>query len=82
MQVVTFAPELMAALAAYSAPTATEASYGGYGGSPISVSLSITVEGNATEQTVEALSEYGDEFVDRVRVALAEIEYDNTRRGY
>lgn len=82
VQMVTFSPELMAALAAYSAPTATEASYGGYGGSPISVSLSITVEGNATEQTVEALSEYGDEFVDRVRVALAEIEYDNVRRGY
>ena len=82
VQVVTFAPELMAALSAYSTPEAAEARYAGYGGSPISVSLSITVEGNATEQTVEALSEYGDEFVDRVRVALAEIEYDNSRRGY
>lgn len=82
VQVVTFAPELMAALSAYSTPEAAEARYAGYGGSPISVSLSITVEGNATEQTVEALSEYGDEFVDRVRVALAEIEYDNARRGY
>ena len=82
VQVVTFAPELMAALSAYSTPEVSEARYAGYGGSPISVSLSITVEGNATEQTVEALSEYGDEFVDRVRVALAEIEYDNSRRGY
>ena len=82
VQVVTFAPELMAALSAYSTPEAAEARYAGSGGAPISVSLSITVEGNATEQTVEALSEYGDEFVDRVRVALAEIEYDNTRRGY
>lgn len=82
VQVVTFAPELMAALSAYSTPEAAEARYAGSGGAPISVSLSITVEGNATEQTVEALSEYGEEFVDRVRVALAEIEYDNTRRGY
>lgn len=82
VQVVTFAPELMAALSAYSTPEAAEARYSGYSGSPISVELNITVEGNATEQTVEALSEYGDEFVDRVRVALAEIEYDNTRRGY
>lgn len=82
VQVVTFAPELMAALSAYSTPEAVEARYAGSGGAPISISLSITVEGNATEQTVEALSEYGDEFVDRVRVALAEIEYDNTRRGY
>lgn len=82
VQVVTFAPELMAALSASSIPEATEARYNGSGGSPISVSLSITVEGNATEQTVEALNEYGDEFVDRVRIALAEIEYDNSRRGY
>lgn len=82
VQVVTFAPELMAALSAYSTPEAAEARYSGYSGSPISVELNITVEGNATEQTVEALYEYGDEFVDRVRVALAEIEYDNTRRGY
>ncbi len=82
VQVVTFAPELMAALAASNISEATEARYNGSGGSPISVSLSITVEGNATEQTVEALYEYGDEFVDRVRVALAEIEYDNVRRGY
>lgn len=61
---------------------ATEARYSGTGGSTTEVNVNINVEGNATEQTVEALNEYGDEFVDRVRVALAEIEYDNLRRRY
>lgn len=83
IQAITFDPAIFSAWAAgVSAREPYEARMAIGGGYQPSINLSITVEGDASEKTVDALRDYGDEFVDRVRGALAEIEYDNTRRGY
>ena len=86
IQLISFAPQLLAAMSAYGhagAAFATGAeSYGGYGNAPISLQITFQIEGNATPETVDALRGYGDEFTDRVLDILEEAGIDTTRRAY
>lgn len=68
--------------AAITATDVTEARYPDGGSSPIAVEVNIQVEGNATDQTVEALYAYGEEFTERVRSVIAEVQDDDARRRY
>lgn len=51
-------------------------------GAPISVSVSIQVNGDADSKTVETLNAYGEEFAQRVRTVIAEIQEEDDRRRY
>ncbi len=72
--------------AAITATDVTEARYetrySDGGSSPISVEVNIHVEGNASDQTVESLYAYGEEFSERVRSVIAEVQDDDARRRY
>ena len=68
--------------AAITATDVTEARYPDGGSSPITVEVNIQVEGNASDQTVEDLYAYGEEFTERVRSVLAEVQDDDARRRY
>ena len=54
----------------------------GFGGAPVSVSVTFQIEGNANGDTVEGLREYGDEFAERVLEVLSEAGVDADRRAY
>lgn len=58
----------------------TAAVLGGTG--PVNVNLNINVAGSATPETVAMLQNYGDEFTERVRIAIMEINEDLARRRY
>lgn len=82
MQMVSFAPQLLQALASYGSD-AVYADMGGSGGAPAAViNVSFQIEGNASPETVEQLRAYGDEFAERVREIIEEVNADNGRRLY
>lgn len=82
MQMVSFAPQLLQALASYGSD-AVYADMGGSGGAPVAViNVSFQIEGNTSPETVEQLRAYGDEFAERVREIIEEVNADNGRRVY
>ena len=94
LQLTAFAPELIAVLQAYSADSNLVAAhhsviqasssveaYSPDSGSP-SVTINLTIEGNASDGTVEALRQASTEIVEMVMGALDEREYDAKRRVY
>lgn len=82
MQMVSFAPQLLQALASYGSD-AVYADMGGSGGAPAAViNVSFQIEGNTSPETVEQLRAYGDEFAERVREIIEEVNADNGRRVY
>lgn len=82
MQMVSFAPQLLQALASYGSD-AVYADMGSTGGAPAAViNVSFQIEGNASPETVEQLRAYGDEFAERVREIIEEVNADNGRRVY
>lgn len=80
VQLMTFAPQLIAALGArqYQAAEAVSS----YHAAPVSVQVSFQISGDATPEVVEALDLYGNEFAERVRDIVAETNDDSERRGY
>lgn len=82
MQMVSFAPQLLQALASYGSD-AVYADMGSTGGAPAAViNVSFQIEGNTSPETVEQLRVYGDEFAERVREIIEEVNADNGRRVY
>lgn len=77
MQIMAFAPALMAALAA--APVDAVRSGGG---GDVSLSVTFQIDGPVTSEGVEQLREYGDEFESRVLEVLEEAGIDTDRRRY
>lgn len=56
------------------------ASGGSYGGN--TVQLNITVHGNASEDTVQQLRDYGDDLTDKIITILTDLSMDSARRRY
>jgi len=46
------------------------------------VNVNISVEGDANAETVDALRRYGDDFAERVREVIEDIEEDRKRGEY
>jgi chromosome segregation ATPase len=92
MQIAMIEPRLLAAYqmrdtyaaAERSAMPAQAASYTERRESdaPPSINVAIQIEGNATSETVEALRDYSNDFAERVRAVLEEIDEDRRRRAY
>lgn len=80
IQLMTFAPQLIAALSGYRG-SATEA-VSSYHAAPVSIQVSFQIAGDATPDVVDALDRYGDEFAERVLAVVEEAGIDATRRGY
>lgn len=80
IQLMTFAPQLIAALSGYKG-AATEA-VSSYHAAPVSIQVSFQITGDATADVVDALDRYGDEFAERVLAVVEEAGIDATRRGY
>ncbi len=80
IQLMTFAPQLIAALSGYRG-SATEA-VSSYHATPVSIQVSFQIAGDATPDVVDALDRYGDEFAERVLAVVEEAGIDATRRGY
>lgn len=78
MQIVAIMPQLLQALSG----NLISADSSGFGGPPVSVSVTFQIEGNANGDTVEGLREYGDEFAERVLEVLSEAGVDADRRAY
>gem|GEM_PF-5901156 len=49
---------------------------------PVLVNVNISVEGDANAETVDALRRYGDDFAERVREVIEDIEEDRKRGEY
>ncbi len=86
IQVVGMMPQLVAALEAAGAGntrTAIEtADSGSNVFSPVSVQVTIQVEGDASKDTVDALNAYGDDFAERVLEVMEQAGIDEARRRY
>lgn len=83
VQMVTMAPQLFGAMAAVRTPTvaATERNGNNLQGGH-SVQINITVEGNASEQTVDALRNCEQEIVGKVLSAIDDRNEDSRRMAY
>lgn len=86
-QIVALAPQLMAALGAYSSVSAasseTEGAISATPGSyPASIQVTFQIEGNATPEVLSELQRYGDDFADKVRQVMEDAGVEATRRGY
>lgn len=79
-EMVAFAPALIQALAAHGS-NAVYADMGG-GGVSSPVSVVFQIEGNVSSETVDQLRAYGDEFVERVREVIEDVQAENGRRVY
>lgn len=83
VQIVTMAPQVFDAMAAVRTPTVV--SSGKNGNSPQgghSVQINITVEGNASEQTVDALKNCEQEIVSKVLSAIEDRNEDRRRLAF
>ena len=85
-QIVGLLPQFVEVLRAYEATSAVmpaEAA-GATGGvyAPVSVQVTFQIEGNASSETVDALSMYGDEFAERVLDVIETANADAARGGY
>lgn len=80
-QMVTFSPMLMRALS--ERDEAVYADMGGSGGaSAAPVSITFQIDGNVPENVVEQLRAYGDEFAERVREVMEDVNAEHERRVY
>lgn len=81
MQIVALAPQLIAAM---SAQGAVSAEHGGsaYGLQPVQVAVNFNFDGGASPETAAELRSYGDEFAERVREVIEDMEDDDDRRRY
>lgn len=80
-EMITFAPALIQALAAHGS-NAVYADMGGSGGVSSPVSVVFQIEGNVSSETVDQLRAYGDEFAERVREVIEDVQAENGRRVY
>lgn len=85
-QIVGLLPQFVEVLRAYEATSAvmpTEAT-GASGGvyAPVSVQVTFQIDGNASGETVDALSAYGDDFAERVLDVIETANADAARGGY
>lgn len=81
LQLLTFAPQLIAAMNSYRSANVAEA-YSGERSTSTSVQITFQITGDATPEVVEALDLYGDEFAERVISIMEEAGADATRRSY
>lgn len=86
-QIVALAPQLMAALGAYSNVTAASSETAGAisatpGTSPASIQVVFQIDGNATPEVLSELQRYGDDFADKVRQVMEDAGIEAARRGY
>lgn len=84
IQAITFAPQLLEALHAIQGDGALSASFPAQSGElpPIVIENTFHVEGNATPETMAALSAYGDSLKEVVKEAIEEISEDVARSAY
>jgi len=87
IEVAAFMPQAMEAMAARTSPVISALQSDGQMSNAgaaeyISIPVSITVEGNATSETVEQLRGYGEEFAARVLDVIAEAEADRRSSAY
>lgn len=80
IQLMTFAPQLIAALSSYRG-SATEA-VSSYHAAPVSIQVSFQISGDATPEVVETLDLYGTEFAERVCEIVQEAKMDTERTAY
>lgn len=80
MQMVSFAPQLLQALSSYGNGAAYAEA--GVSAPAAVINVAFQIEGNATPETVEQLRAYGDEFAERVREIIEEVNADDGRRVY
>lgn len=86
-QIVALAPQLIAALGAYSNVTAASSETAGAisatpGASPASIQVVFQIDGNATPEVLSELQRYGDDFADKVRQVMEDAGIEAARRGY
>ena len=84
IQAITFAPQLLETLHAIQGDGALSASFPAQSGElpPIVIENTFHVEGNATPETIAALSAYGDSLKEVVKEAIEEISEDIARSAY
>lgn len=84
IQAITFAPQLLEALHAIQGDGALSASFPAQSGElpPIVIENTFHVEGNATPETMAALSAYGGSLKEVVKEAIEEISEDVARSAY
>lgn len=82
MQVVAFAPELMAALSMRSAKAESVEARTSPTFSETPLQINFNIEGNATSETVAQLREYGDELRDFILETIQQNNTDTVRRAY
>lgn len=84
MQMIAFAPQMMAAMSAYSGIAAArqENALPIGGGAFGSIQVVFQIQGNASPETVDALRAYGDEFAEKVLAVIEEAGVDAGRRAY
>ena len=81
LQLLTFAPQLIAAMNAYRGADVAEA-HSADRSTSTSVQVTFQITGDATPEVVEALDLYGAEFADRVISIIEEAGVDAARRSY
>lgn len=81
MQIITIAPDLMQALSSYGS-NAVYADMEGRSGSSVPVNVVFQIDGNVSSDTIDLLHTYGDEFADRVREVIEDVQAENDRRVY
>ena len=85
VQMLTFAPELMAALQARDAvPISAAVADSSIGVATAPISITFQVESGTSPETIDRLEEfvYSEDFNDRVRSVIAEDREDAARRAY
>lgn len=84
IQAITFAPQLLEAMHAIQGDGALSASLPGQSGEipPIVIENTFHIEGNATPETIAALSAYGDSLKEVVKEAIEELNCDYKRCAF
>lgn len=79
-EAITFSPMLMDALANRSNAVYTD--IGDSGGGSTAISITFQIEGNTSADIAEQLRSYGDEFAERVREVMEDVNSETGRRVY
>lgn len=84
MQMVAFAPQLLRALSSSGRrPVDVDVGGGGGGTAPAApINITFQINGNVTEAAADRLRAYGEEFAERVREVMADVNAENNRRVY
>lgn len=82
IQAVSLSPLLMRALSAYGGSAVSADTGSNAASAPVSVSVTFQIDGNVSPDIAERLYAYGDEFAERVRDVIEDINADNARRVY